>query len=229
MKLVVIGCGRVGAELAHRLYLNGHQVVVVDKSESAFHNLPVDFKGRLVEGHVLNYDVLKRAGLYEADGLAVVTNSDTMNAVIAHIAREEFHVPNIVVRNYNSRWRSMLEVFGVQLVSSSSWGAQRIEELLYQQETRTVYSAGNGEVELYEFAVPSEWDGRLLSELVAEKESVVASLTRAGRAMIPPMDMILKTGDVILISATLEGSQALHKRLCNGANNNSRSKSPVNS
>lgn len=219
MKYIVIGCGRVGAELAHRLFLNGHQVVVVDNVESAFQNLPVDFKGRMVEGQVLSQDVLRRAGIHEAEGLAAVTNSDTMNAVIAHIAREEFNVPNVVVRNYNSRWRTTMEMFGLQLVSSTSWGAQRIEELLYEQETRTLYSSGNGEVELYEFTVRDEWEGKPLSELLPEKDVVVASLARAGRALIPNKGMILNAGDVVVISATLEGSQEVHRRINRNARN----------
>jgi trk system potassium uptake protein len=221
MKYIVIGCGRVGAELAHRLYKNGHQVVVIDKTETSFQNLPVDFKGRLIEGQVLSRDVLRRAGIEDADGIAIVTNSDTLNAVVAHLAREEFKIPNIVTRNYNSRWRPMQEVFGLQLVSSSSWGAQRVEELLYQQETRTVYSPGNGEVELYEFIVRGEWDGRMLSDLLpCDGGCVVASLSRAGRAMIPPTDFILRSGDVVLISATLEGSQEIHRRLSQRAKEN---------
>ncbi len=151
MKMIVVGCGRVGAELADRLSQRGHQVVVIDQSEDAFHNLPADFKGRVVEGQALSQDVLRRAGITHADGLAAVTSSDSINAVVAHIAREEYNVPSVVVRNFNSRWRTMHEVFGLQVVSSTSWGAQRIEELLYQPEIRTVFSAGNGEVELYEF------------------------------------------------------------------------------
>lgn len=212
MKFIVVGCGRVGAELAHRLYLNGHQVVVVEKDEAAFQNLPVEFKGRLIEGQVLGYDVLRRAGAAEADGLAAVTSSDTLNAVIAHVAREKFEIPNIVVRNYDSRWRHTLEAFNLQLVSSSSWGAQRIEELLYQQETRTIYSSGNGEVELYEFTVRDEWDGRRLDELLPDNNCVIASLSRSGRAMIPTREMILQSGDVVVVSATLEGSQEIHRR-----------------
>ena len=100
------------------------------------------------------------------DGLAAVTNNDSLNAVIGHLARTHFGVPVVVVRNYDSRWRQVHESFGIQTVSSSSWGAQRIEELLYQQQTRTVFSAGNGEVELYEFAVPDGWDGKSLDKLI---------------------------------------------------------------
>jgi trk system potassium uptake protein TrkA len=213
MKLIVIGCGRVGAELAERLSQRGNQVVVIDQSEDAFHNLSPDFKGRMVEGQALSRDVLRRAGISQADGLAAVTSSDSINAVVAHIAREEFNVPSVVVRNFNSRWRSMHEAFGLQVVSSSSWGAQRIEELLYQQETRTVFSAGNGEVELYEFQVPAKLEGRLLSELIPESGCVVAALSRAGRAVIPDLSLPLKEGDAIVVSATLDGSEALRQRL----------------
>lgn len=209
MKMLVVGCGRVGSELAYRLYLKGNNVVVVDQSAEAFHNLPPDFRGRLVEGHALNQDVLTRAGISEADGFAAVTSSDSVNAVIAHIAKNEYNVPSVVVRNFDSRRRSMHEIFGQLVVSSSSWGAQRIEELLYRQETRTVFSAGNGEVELYEFSVRQEWENKTLRELLPEKNCLPVALTRAGRAFLPGEDTIVEEGDVILISATLEGSQAL--------------------
>jgi trk system potassium uptake protein TrkA len=213
MKLIVVGCGRVGAELAHRLSQRNHQVVVIDQSEAAFQNLPADFKGRVVEGQAMSKDVLRRAGISDADGLAAVTSSDSINAVVAHIAREEYNVRSVVVRNFNSRWRSMHEAFGLQVVSSSSWGAQRIEELLYQQETRTVFSAGNGEVELYEFMVRPELEGRPLGDLLPEEGCVVAALSRAGRAVIPDPDFLLKEGDAVLVSATLDGSEDLRQRL----------------
>lgn len=218
MNMLVIGCGRVGSELAYRLFLRGHQVVVVDQSAETFHNLPADFRGRLIEGQALNQDVLTRAGIGQADGLAAVTSSDSVNAVIAHIAKQEFNVPTVVVRNFDSRRRPMMEVFGHQIVSSASWGAQRIEELLYRQETRTVFSAGNGEVELYEFSVRPEWHNRPLGELLPEKNCLAVALTRAGRAILPDKDTVVMEGDVILISATLEGSQELKHKLNNHPN-----------
>ena len=213
MKFIVVGCGRVGAELAHRVSQRGHQVVVIDQSEVSFQNLPADFKGRFVEGQATSKDVLRRAGINDADGLAAVTSSDTINAVVAHIAREEYGVQSVVVRNFNSRWRSMHEAFGLQVVSSSSWGAQRIEEFLYQQETRTVFSAGNGEVELYEFLINPELEGRPLSDLIPAEGCVVAALSRAGRAVIPSPDTRLLEGDAVLVSATLDGSEALRQRI----------------
>ncbi len=213
MNVIVIGCGRVGAELAYRLYQKGNKVVVVDQSPAAFRNLPEDFRGRFVEGQAMNADVLRRAGIEEADALAAVTASDSLNAVIAHLAINYYGVRSVAVRNYDSRWRSMHEMFGLQMVSSSSWGAQRIEELLYEQETRTVFSAGNGEVEIYEFAIDSRWDGHAFEDLLPTNECIPVALTRAGRAILPEKGTRLKTGDVVLVSATLEGSERLHQVL----------------
>ena len=70
MNVVVIGCGRFGAELASRLYQKGHQVSVVDQTATAFDNLDPDFRGRVIEGDVLSQDMLHRAGLEHADGVA---------------------------------------------------------------------------------------------------------------------------------------------------------------
>jgi trk system potassium uptake protein TrkA len=213
LKILVVGCGRVGGELAYRLFLKGHQIVVVDIVGQAFENLPGDFHGRFIEGHALNEDVLVRAGIEQTDALAAVTSSDMVNAVVAQIAIEVYRVPSVVVRNFDSRYRGMHEMFDAQIVSSSSWGAQRIEELLYQQKAHTVFSAGNGEVELYEFMIDEKWDGKPFADLLGSEECLPVALTRIGRAMLPDRTTILKEGDVVLVSATLEGSEYLHKSL----------------
>jgi trk system potassium uptake protein len=213
MNMIVIGCGRVGAELAYRLFKKSHRVTVVDKVSSAFANLPSDFRGRTLEGDPLNQDLLRRAGIEHADGIALVTSSDSLNAVVAHVARSVFGISNIVVRNYEPQWRSMYEAFNLQAVSSSSWGAQRLEELLYHIEMRSIFSAGNGEVEIYEFAIPPGWDGKSLRELLPSKDCVLAGLTRAGNAILPDLGFELLEGDVILVSATLDGIEALRKRV----------------
>ena len=109
--------------------------------------------------------VLKRAGIEQADSLASVTDSDAVNAVVAHVARTVYNVPSVVSRNYDPRWRPLHEAMGLRMVSSTAWGAQRLEELLESRRTRPVFSAGNGEVEVYELDVPKTWDGKPLAEL----------------------------------------------------------------
>ena len=214
MNFIVIGCGRVGSELAFRLYKDGHNTVVVDANREAFNNLDPAYRGRTIEGDVLAEKLLERAGIAEMDGLAAVTNSDTLNAVVAHIAQTVYHVPIIVARNYDPAMRPVLEAFDLQVVSSTSWGAQRIQELLLDPSFRTIFSAGNGEVEIYEIVIPIAWAGKRLDELLAEKiESVAVALTRAGRAFLPAADVPMQAGDILNVSATFEGIQALRARL----------------
>lgn len=213
MKVIVVGCGRVGSELAYRLFEKGHKVSVIDTELGAFENLDSRFRGRTIEGEALNQDVLNRAGIDQADGIAVVTSSDTLNAVVAQIARSVYQVPNVVVRNYDPNWRKLHEVFGLQVVSTSSWGAGRIEELLYHQELRTVFSAGNGEVEVYEFSVPQTWHGHKLGELINSEECTPVAITRSGKAVLPDCDSIVETGDAVLVSATFNGIRKLREML----------------
>jgi trk system potassium uptake protein TrkA len=186
---------------------------VIDIQLSAFENLDPRFRGRTIEGEALNEDVLQRAEIEQADGIAVVTSSDTLNSVVAHIARTVYQVPNIVVRNFDPNWRKLHEVFNLQVVSSSNWGAQRIEELLYHRELRTVFSAGNGEVEIYEFTVPKAWDGCSIGELVGSDECTPVALTRAGKAFLPESDHPIKEGDAVLVSATFNGISKLRTLL----------------
>jgi len=213
MRIVVVGCGRIGAQLANRLFRAGHQVVVIDIVASAFENLDPDFRGRTLEGDVMAQDMLRRAGIEQTQGLAAMTSSDTLNAVIAHLARTLYHIPNVVVRNYDPRWQCVYESFGVQAVAPSQWGAQRIEELLSDASLLTVFSAGNGEVEIYELSVPEAWNGRSVGDLVGHGGCACVALTRAGRAVLPTPDMMVEPGDVLHLSATFEGIEALRREL----------------
>ena len=214
MNFIVLGCGRVGAELCYRLYKGGHQVVVVDSNKQAFNRLHSDFRGRTLEGEGLAESVLERAGIREADGLAAVTNSDTLNAVAAHIARAFYDVPNVVARNYDPNLRSIIEAFGLQTVGSTYWGAQRVEELLMNPMQKVVYSPGNGEVEIYEVLIPEEWNNRTLGELMDQLKSCYpVALSRAGRASLPDADTKLHEGDLLNVSSTFEGIGTLTARL----------------
>ncbi len=213
MKVVVVGCGRLGAELATRLFQRGNEVSVIDANEAAFSKLPANFEGRLNEGDAINRDVLHRAGVERADAVAAVTDSDVLNAVVGHLARSYYNVPNVVVRNHDPRYRPILEVFGLQVVSALSWGAQRVEEMIYNADIRAVFSAGNGEVEIYEVAIPEEWSGHTISELTTAGGCTPVSVTRAGRATLPSPNMVMETGDVLHVSATLEGVETLRNRM----------------
>lgn len=215
MNIIIIGCGRVGAEVAYDLFRKGHRVTVIDQDSAAFRNLPEDFRGLTLRGDVLTQDVLLRAGIEQAQALAAVTPSDSVNTVLGHIAHVVFKVPNVVVRNYDPRKRALHEAFGLRVVSPVTMGALRMEELLSGDPLRTVYQAGGGEVEVYELSVPKSWHGALLRDVLPAGQCVAVALTRAGRSFLPKPDDTVEFGDLLRLSATREAGQTLRMQLEN--------------
>ncbi|HEX7556427.1 MAG TPA: TrkA C-terminal domain-containing protein, partial [Leptolinea sp.] len=97
----------------------------------------------------------------------------------------------------------------------TSWGAQRMEELIFHSDVRTIFSAGNGEVEIYEVVINDLWDGKTFNDLIDCEDCMPVSLTRAGRATIPTRETQIRSGDITLISASFEGIEGLRRRLNN--------------
>lgn len=213
MRVIVVGCGRVGADLAGRLAREGHHVTVVDEDAARLEELPPDFHGRALEGDPLYEDVLCRAGIEEADGLAAVTPDDALNAVVGHTARVFYQVPRVVVRCNRPGFRPIYELFGLQLVSPASWDAQRLGEMLVSSWPRPVLAAGHGEIEVYEVTVPPSLTGRTLSELVPQDLGQVVALVRCGRALRPAPEERVQTGDLLYVSVSPESLAELQERL----------------
>jgi trk system potassium uptake protein TrkA len=210
---IVVGCGRVGAELADRLSQRGFEVSIIDQEPTAFLSLSPDFKGRTLEGDALDRHLLERAGIRDAEAFAAVTDSDALNAVVGHVAKSAYQVAHVVVGNFDPKHRPLFEAFGLQTVSAGTWGAQRIEELMVHRGPQVVYEAGNGEIGVYELKIPAGWDGRSLQDLLAGSQSLPVAVTRAGRAELPGVGTRLQAGDVVHVSATLDGVQAIEARL----------------
>src|SRR2546429_8086575 len=101
--VVVVGCGRVGSELAAELESQGHTVAVIDKNRNAFRRLPEKFTGRAVLGFGFDRDHLEQAGIREAGALAAGTSGDNSNILTARIARETYEIPHVVARIYDPR------------------------------------------------------------------------------------------------------------------------------
>lgn len=101
MKAVIMGCGRVGARVASLLDHTGNEVSVIDIDSRAFRRLPTTFGGDTIIGTGIDEDVLRRAGIEEADAFIAVTNGDNRNIMAAQVARLIFNVPEVVCRIYD--------------------------------------------------------------------------------------------------------------------------------
>lgn len=204
MKFVVLGCGRVGAQLAHGLFLEGHDVAIIDKNPRAFHRLNPAFKGRTVAGVGFDRQVLIEAGIESADGFASVTNGDNSNILSALIAKRVFRVPRVITRIYDPLRANIYKQFGIPTISSTVWGANQIREHLLYQEVKFESGFGSGEVELIEFEVPPSLVGHPVSEVSVDGRVIVASLVRLGKAMVPTRATVIEPGDLIYASVATD-------------------------
>ena len=98
MYVIVIGCGRAGAEIAGRMAAAGDSVVVVDRDNDAFRRLPDDFSGSTVVGPAIDHGVLEAAGVARADVLVAATYGDNSNLTAVQLARLKYHVPRAIAR-----------------------------------------------------------------------------------------------------------------------------------
>jgi trk system potassium uptake protein TrkA len=117
MKVVIMGCGRVGAELAAQLDQQGHQVTVIDINPEAFRRLPMEFKGRKVVGNGVDQDVLRRVGVGEAQAFVAVTQGDNRNIMAAQMAKFIFGVPKVMCRIYDPARQEIYRSLGLETVS----------------------------------------------------------------------------------------------------------------
>lgn len=130
MKIVIMGCGRVGGRLAGLLDAEGHQVTLMDTTEYSFRRLPASFKGTALIGNGLDEDALKRAGIEEADVFVAVTQGDNRNVVACQIAKHIFNVPKVVCRIYDPIREEMYHTLGLETISPTKIGAQALKELI---------------------------------------------------------------------------------------------------
>jgi len=197
MKIMIIGCGRVGAGLAQSLGLRGHGVTVVDRDPTAFERLGPSFRGETITGVGLDREVLFRGGIERCDGLAAVTASDEVNIVVGRVARQVFHVPRVVARLYDPRKAEVYRRLGLLTISPVSWGINRIVELISYSRLDAVVSLGSGEVDLVDAEIPHLLVGRTVSELTVAGEIQVVAISRQGKTFLPTVATEFHEGDLV--------------------------------
>ena len=130
MKVVILGCGRVGATLASRLEQAGHDITIIDVSTDAFQRLDPKFKGERIQGNGIDEEVLKRAGIETADAFAAVTNGDNRNIMASQIAKEIFNVKRVICRIYDPLRQKTYEDLGLETICPTIIGANMLFDAL---------------------------------------------------------------------------------------------------
>ncbi len=124
MKVIIMGCGRVGARLAGLLDADGHSVTILDTDAYSFRRLPPKFGGTALIGNGINEEVLKRAGIEEADAFVAVTQGDNRNVMATQIAKHIFNVPKVICRIYDPLRQELYNTLGLETFSPTTIFAQ---------------------------------------------------------------------------------------------------------
>ena len=130
MKVVLMGCGRVGALLASLLDTDGHEVTVLDNDTYSFRRLPPTFGGQALFGNGIDQEALKRAGIEEADVFVAMTQGDNRDVTACQIAKHIFNVPRVMCRIYDPLREEMYSALGLETISPTKVFAQLFKEKL---------------------------------------------------------------------------------------------------
>ena len=209
MHVVIMGCGRVGSELAARLQAAQHTVAVIDKNPNAFRSLRYGFKGLQVQGYGFDEDAQRQAGIERADAFAAVSNGDNSNIVAARLAREKFEVPRVVARIYDPRRAEIYQRLGIPTVATVKWTTDQVMRVLIPDQIASDWRDPNAEIALITLILPDEWAGWKVEELESDGHRRVVGLTRTGHARIVGPHTVLQEGDQVHLAVDEQGLDEL--------------------
>jgi trk/ktr system potassium uptake protein len=194
--VVIMGCGRVGAELTVQLSKAGHTVCIIDKRPEAFHRLPPGFNAKTFVGIGFDREVLEEAGIKDADAFIAVSNGDNSNIVSARIAREHFRVPTVIARIYDPRRAEIYERLDIPTVATVRWAAKQIQYLLFHGKEQMRDTLAGGSLLHLQVEVQDHLVGKRVSTVESEGKVEVIGVDRGGSGFIPKPDSTFQDGDV---------------------------------
>ena len=213
MRVIVMGCGRVGSELAIQLLAGGHEVTVVDKRREAFERYPPGDGARTVIGLGFDRDVLEEAGVKEADAFVAVSSGDNSNILSARVALEYYHVPKVVARIYDPRRAEIYQKLNIPTVATTTWGVKQIQLMLLHDRTEIRESLGGGELLRLRVPVPPDLVGKPATSVNMDGKILVAGVSRGGGGFIPTSETTLQEGDYLIVMLTKDGTGLLDELL----------------
>jgi trk system potassium uptake protein TrkA len=213
MKIIIMGCGRVGSQVSQLLVSHGHQVTVIDHDDNALARLGADFKGMVVHGIGFDRNILLEAGVETAEGFVAASSSDNANIVAARIARTIFHVPRVVARLYDPVRAEIYQRLGLTTISSTAWGAERILEVVTHADLDVLNVFSDSGTTMVRVESPARLNGHHISQMNIPGEVSVTAITRNNHTFIPVSGTEFQEGDVIYLAVIPSAMDRLEELL----------------
>jgi trk system potassium uptake protein TrkA len=197
MYVIILGCGRVGSELAKLLSSEGHNVVIIDKTQNAFERLGGTFNGLMLEGNGFDLKLLKQAGVEKADAFCAVTNGDNTNLVSAQVAKRIFKVPKVIARVYDPQRAHIYSALGLDIISGTILFAAMIRDKVIESRFSS-YLIETKELGVIEIEVKNSLVGKTIQDINVPGEFMVVAIRRLVGVVIPEPSTVLKTKDTLM-------------------------------
>jgi trk system potassium uptake protein TrkA len=210
--VIVIGCGRVGSELAMQLSEEGHSVVIIDRNRDSLRRL-THYHGKTIIGSGFDRDVLFQAEANSADALAAVTSGDNSNILCARIARDHYNIKNVVARIYDPARADIYMKLGIPTVATSLWTTQQVKRWLMPADDSIEWTDTGNTIHLVERIVPDALAGKPVASFDVGEHVRLVGLIRAGQGRVNIEGLFAQEDDVLEFLVTNDGLSKLHSLL----------------
>ena len=197
MNIMIVGCGRVGSQLALFLSQEGHNVTIIDKNPDSFKRLGGTFNGVAATGNGFDENLLKELKIDKQDAFVSVTSGDNTNLMASQIAKKIFKVPRVMARVYDPKRADIYKKLGLDTISGTVLVAAMIRDKIIENRF-TGYLVETGELGVIEITVHAALRGKRVKELNIPDEFLVVTIERKKRVIIPEPDMRLELDDKVI-------------------------------
>ena len=216
MYIMIVGCGRVGAELARLLSLEGNNVVIVDEKEASFSRLGDAFNGVAIVGNGIFTKTLQEAGIEKADIFCALTNNDNINIMASQVAKGIFKIPRVIARVYDPRKADIYRTLGLDVISETTLFASMLRDKIIDKQLSS-YLIETNQLGIIELPVSDQQVGKTVEEINKPGELVITAIQKRGKlAAIPEPEKVLAKGDQLVAVVKLSSIKKIKKEFALG-------------
>ena len=211
MYVIIVGCGRVGSELAKLLSSEGHDVVVIDRNPVSFERLGGTFNGLTSVGNGFDLNLLKQVGIEKADAFCAVTNGDNTNLVSAQVAKKIFKVPKVIARVYDPQRAHIYSSLGLDVISGTILFAAMLRDKIIESRFSS-YLIETKELGVIEIEVKNNLVGKTIQDINMPGEFLLVAIRRLQGVIIPQAHTVLKAKDILMAAVKVASLQKIKEK-----------------
>ena len=211
MYVIIVGCGRVGSELAKLLSTEGHNVVVIDKDQRSIDRLGGAFNGLTLIGNGFSLALLKQAGVEKADAFCAVTNGDNTNLICAQVAKRIFKVPKVFARIYDPQRAHIYRALGLDIISGTILFAAMLRDKIIESRFSS-YLIETKELGIIELEVKNNLIGKTIQDINIPGDFLVVAIRRLDGVVIPELHTVLRAKDVLMAAVKVASLKKIKEK-----------------